>query len=428
MTDRIQTDSGYGLFGEARYQSDEAAWKAQRRLDAPSASVALVPDEHNPEEDDASTLTDVLTEPGRSAAVEEIIGCEPTLQPARGLIANLLAESPPHDDLDNDGVGELMAVVFTSAKERRHRRVKPEDAGDPFFRKQPILVVSKERNILEFIAPTKSSIAFQQDGEASSEGYELSGAERLQYVTEDGPIQQVTRPELFTNLDAPSIVGVRTASAILIFQPVFRKVKLPAGTHRGPKVTAEASLQPNLINRINLDPRLGACRGHIALNPWDDGQLAYVADDGSWTVWSLRNKGGTPISQSRLNPHTNNRISSDNRSGYRIIWILDAYHVLVSSTDAVQVFDLMGRLVGRWSLDVRAFGSFMISTKPSSWDPATIMLFTTSHVLLLSVTIGKALSIECAMAWRHNLSSSQALYGIHCLSSYNGRCSSVSLT
>lgn len=421
MTNRGPGESGYGVLGEANYGSGELVWAALRTLDAPSTSAIIVQDGQRQEHEDASKPATALTEPARSAAVQEIIERESTFQPARNLIADLLAESLPDDGLEKVGNSELMAMVFISAETRQHRRVTIKDEAETLLRKQPILVLSRGRNLLEFIALRKTKIAVEQDEEILYDGHELPGAAQTHYVSDDGPIQQIARPEPVSDFDAPTTVAVRTPHAIQILKPAFRKPKSLSRHHRGAKTSEEASLEPSPLHKIKIGPGVDASGGNIAFNPWDDCQLAYVAADGQWTIWSLRSQVVTAICRSRLISNVLHNSSSDERGGCQITWVLDSNHVLVSYIDTLRVFDLIGRVAATWNLNMRAFGRRMVHMKRSTWDPATIVVTTPSHVLLLNVILNNtSSSIDCALAWRHHLSPTQPLYGIYFLSSHHG--------
>jgi RNA polymerase I-specific transcription initiation factor RRN6 len=429
MADAPAVDLSYGHFGTPLYDPEAKHWIFQRRPRKHQLLISLASSKVFPSANTHQAETEILDTIGAKALghhIKTLARNNPELAPALELLPDLAKVSASIVSVVstyNPAVGDLLAFGRNDDIDTERARARYRIAATPYGETGNILRITHVREDQYGWGHDKGvwlNVPCLHEETSWSGWWPGSGA----------PIQQIC----FGDSDgSASFMAVRMPTETIIFRPLFRSTPVQTGTSQSPRLPP-SRLDPNPVLHIPISKTGRLPQADVCFNPWFPRQLAFVDEEGSWSVWDLEGQArrinnycvspfcfGTIVPPKSVEaipdeamPEFDEPSGSPEDGWARILWIGDVNTIVVCNRRHMAVFVINGgkekarRLkcpelgfarTASWILDIRR--------SPQNQNRFFVLTSTMLHLVEIrfqDVGLGRSSSESEAivlLSWRH---------------------------
>ncbi|OCL12444.1 hypothetical protein AOQ84DRAFT_437008 [Glonium stellatum] len=397
MAEFSVNDLNFGHFGEAVYHPESQEWLFSRKpgrrrvlqvLGPFKASIPPSIRSEHPLSLDIKRPTHVFQTRTQSLVRSnpEIVPAFELLTPLARVSAAIISQVSNYDPVNGDLLAYGRAADVDNKRGKGRVRVAAIAAGEG-------------REVLRLIQIREGRQGWREDRSVWLEVPTLDG-ESGWWVGDGAPIRQLC---FAYSDDRATFLAVRMPTKTVIFRPLYHSSPV-APPNLPPYQLPPSRLNPYPVLSISIDQTGGVPHADVAFNPWYQRQVAFIDQEGAWSIWDIAGqqrkrlgytaecfKTGTLVP---LKPEPEDQVpkgAPDHEDGWaRILWVGDVNTIVACSRRQLALFDLRGG-IGKTTrlkcptLDMPRTANWILDTKRSPQNHHQFFVLTSSHLFLLEV-------------------------------------------
>lgn len=420
MAESLANGLNLGHFGEAVYHPETQQWLFNRRpgrrrvlqvLGPLKASIP--PSIHcgDPPSLDTSRPTRVL-----QTKTQSLVRSNPEVTPAFELLTSLARASTAITSIVSNhdpAKGDLLAFGRAADVDIKRGKGRVRIAAIP---------AGEAGEVLRLVQIREERQGWGEDKSIWLEVPTLDG-ESGWWGGEGAPIRQLC----FAHSDnRATFLAVRLPTKIVIFRPLYHSSSV-APKSLPPYQFLPSRLNPYPILSISINQTGGVPHADVAFNPWYQRQVAFIDQEGAWSVWDITGqqrkrldytaeclKTGTLVS---LKTEPEDDIPEETparEDGWaRILWVGDVNTIVACNRRQLALFDLRGDIGETTQLKCPVLGmprtaNWILDMKRSPQNQHQFFVLTSSHIFLLEVQCldndddsEQGAGATVMLSWRH---------------------------
>lgn len=421
MAESLANDLNLGHFGEAVYHPESQQWLFNRKpgrrrvlqvLGPLKASIP--PSIHcgDPPSLDTSRPTRVL-----QTKTQNLIRSNPEVVPAFELLTPLARTSTAITSIVSNydpAKGDLLAFGRATDVDIKRGKGRVRIAAIP---------AGEAGEVLRLVQIREERRGWGEDKSIWLEVPTLDG-ESGWWGGEGAPIRQLCFAH---SDDRATFLAVRLPTKTVIFRPLYHSSSV-APKSLPPYQFLPSRLNPYPVLSISINQTGGVPHADVAFNPWYQRQVAFVDQEGAWSVWDIAGqqrkrldytaecfKTGTLVPL-KIEPEDDILEETPAREdGWaRILWVGDVNTIVACNRRQLALFDLRGDIGETMQLkcpvlDMPRTVNWILDMKRSPQNQHQFFVLTSSHIFLLEVQCldddndgsEQGAGANTMLSWRH---------------------------